>query len=96
MSLGFGHPSRYQPRSTGFNFGEQTGTGVFPEGTVMKCFVIYPFRRMNNLAASFSKKVFFCVPNYIIISSQVTSPRTMKTTSLTRIYSNLLQSLIPE
>ena len=29
-SLGFGHPSRYQPRSTGLNFGEQTGTGVFP------------------------------------------------------------------
>ena len=25
-----GHPSRYQPRPTGFNFGEQTGTGVFP------------------------------------------------------------------
>ena len=24
-----GHPSRYQPRPTGFNFGEQTGTGVF-------------------------------------------------------------------
>ena len=25
-----GHPSRYQPRPTGRNFGEQTGTGVFP------------------------------------------------------------------
>ena len=25
-----GHPSRYQPRPTGFNFGKQTGTGVFP------------------------------------------------------------------
>ena len=27
-----GHPSRYQPRTrpTGLNFGEQTGTGVFP------------------------------------------------------------------
>ena len=25
-----GHPSRYQPRPTGLNFGEQTGTGVFP------------------------------------------------------------------
>ena len=24
-----GYPSRYQPRSTGLNFGEQTGTGVF-------------------------------------------------------------------
>ena len=28
-SLGFGHPFRYQPRSTGFNFGEQRGTGFF-------------------------------------------------------------------
>ena len=25
-----GHPSRYQLRPTGLNFGEQTGTGVFP------------------------------------------------------------------
>ena len=25
-----GHPPRYQPRPTGLNFGEQTGTGVFP------------------------------------------------------------------
>ena len=25
-----GHPSRYQPRPTGLNFGEQTETGVFP------------------------------------------------------------------
>ena len=25
-----GHPSRYQPRPTGLNFGEQTGTCVFP------------------------------------------------------------------
>ena len=25
-----GYPSRYQPRPTGLNFGEQTGTGVFP------------------------------------------------------------------
>ena len=24
------HPSRYQPHPTGLNFGEQTGTGVFP------------------------------------------------------------------
>ena len=27
-----GHPSRYQPRPTGLNFGEQKGTGVFPFG----------------------------------------------------------------
>ena len=25
-----GHPSRYQPRPAGLNFGEQTGTSVFP------------------------------------------------------------------
>ena len=25
-----GHPSRYQPRPTGLNSGEQTGTGVIP------------------------------------------------------------------
>ena len=25
-----GHPSRYQPRPTGLNFGEQAGTGIFP------------------------------------------------------------------
>ena len=25
-----GHPSRYQPRPTGLNFGDQTVTGVFP------------------------------------------------------------------
>ena len=25
-----GHPSRYQPRPTGLNFGERTGTAVFP------------------------------------------------------------------
>ena len=25
-----GHPSRYQPCPTELNFGEQTGTGVFP------------------------------------------------------------------
>ena len=32
---------------------------VFSKGTVIKRFVVYPFQRMNNLAASFSKKVFF-------------------------------------
>jgi len=31
-----GHPSRYQPRPTGLNFGEQTGTGVFPFGASKK------------------------------------------------------------
>ena len=31
-----GHPSRYQPRPTELNFGEQTGTGVFPFGASKK------------------------------------------------------------
>ena len=30
----------------------------FAKGAVVKCFVIYPIQRMNNLAVSFSKKVF--------------------------------------
>ena len=30
-----GHPSRYQPRPTGLNLGEQTGTGVFPSVTAV-------------------------------------------------------------
>ena len=32
------HPSRYQPRPTGLNFGEQTGTGVFPLVTAVSRF----------------------------------------------------------
>ena len=34
-----GHPSRYQPRPTGLNCGEQTGTGVFP------LVIAVPYRR---------------------------------------------------
>ena len=33
-------------------------TSSFPKGEVIKCYVIYPIQSMNNLAASFSKKVF--------------------------------------
>ena len=40
------------------------------------CFVIYPFQRMNNFGSRFFEESFFCIPNYIIISLQVTSPRT--------------------
>ena len=54
-------------------------------------FFFYIYQRMNNLAAIYSKKIF-CFTNYIIISLQVISPRTMKTTSLTMIYSNCLLS----
>ena len=48
-----GHPSRYQPRPTGLNFGEQTGIGVFPlviaEPTV---------RNINNLFWRKTRKIF--------------------------------------
>ena len=37
-----GHPSRYQPRPTGLNFGEQTGTGVFP------LVIAVPLRQTSN------------------------------------------------
>ena len=33
-------------------------------GAVIKCFVIYPFQKMNNLAASFSKNVFLLYKLY--------------------------------
>ena len=36
-----------------------TKTNCFPKGAVIKCYVIYPIQGINNLAASFSKKVFF-------------------------------------
>ena len=35
-----GHPSRYQPRPTGLNFGEQTRTGVFPLVTAVHIVVV--------------------------------------------------------
>ena len=44
-----GHPSRYQPRPTGLNFGEQTGTGVFPLviARFSKCALVL-FRYITN------------------------------------------------
>ena len=35
-----GHPSRYQPRPTGLNFGEQTGTGVLVTAVDKESFFI--------------------------------------------------------
>ena len=45
-----GHPSRYQPRPTGLNFDEQTGTGVFP--------LVIAVPRNNSLIVSLSKRRF--------------------------------------
>ena len=40
-----GHPSRYQPRPTGLNFGEQTGTGVFLLAIAVPNHIIVFWRR---------------------------------------------------
>ena len=69
---------------------------VFSKGNSHQVFCDISFSKEEQFSSKFFEESFFCVPNYIIISLQVTSPRTMKTTSLTRIYSNCLQSFIPE
>ena len=51
---------------------------VFSKGNSHQVFVIY--QMMNNFSSKFFEESFFGVPNYIIISLQGTSPRTMKTT----------------
>ena len=43
-----GHPSRYQPRATWLNFGEQTATCVFPFGDSRKFICRECFRRPPN------------------------------------------------
>ena len=45
-----GHSSRYQPRPTGLNFGEQTGTGVFPLVIAIphKC-ITFSYQMMKGL-----------------------------------------------
>ena len=52
-----GHPSRYQPRPTGLDFGEQTGTGVFPlviavlsEDDLFDKMALINVRSMNNVS----------------------------------------------
>ena len=67
---------------------------VFFKGNRHQLFCHISFSKEEQFSTKFFEESFFCVPNYIIISLQVTSPRTMKTTSLTRIYSNCLQSFI--
>ena len=47
-----GHPSRYQPRTTGLNFGEQTGSGVFPLVTAVQ---LKEFGRAFDLRKSFGR-----------------------------------------
>ena len=69
---------------------------VFSKGNNYQVFCYISLTKDEQFSSKFFEESVFCVPNYIIISLQVTSPRTMKTTSLTRIYSNCLQSFIPE
>ena len=66
---------------------------VFSKGNSHQVFRYISFSNDEQFSSKFFEESFFCVPNYIIISLQVTSPRTMKTTSLT---SNCLQSFIPK
>ena len=69
---------------------------VFSKRNSHQVFCYISFSNEEQFSSKFFEESFFCVPNYISISLQVTSPRTMKTTSLTRIYSKCLQSFIPE
>ena len=69
---------------------------VFSKGNSHQVFRYISFSNDEQFSSKFFEESFSCVPNYISISLQVTSPRTMKTTSLTRIYSKCLQSFIPE
>ena len=68
---------------------------AFSKGNSHPVFCHISFSNDKQFRSKFFEESFFCVPNYIIISLQVTFPRTRKT-SLTRIYSNCLQSFIPE
>ena len=44
-----GHPSRYQRRPTGLNFGEQTGTGVFPLVIAVPHLISLRMCRLSNV-----------------------------------------------
>ena len=72
------------------------GETVFSKGNSHQVFCYISFSNDEQFSSKFFEESFFCVPNYVIISLQVTSPRTIKTTSLTRIHSNCLQSFILE
>ena len=52
-----GHSSRYQPRPTGLNFGEQTGTGVFPLVIAVPLTLVFvwtgPLSSLGRLELSF-------------------------------------------
>ena len=43
-----GHPSRYQPRPKGLNFGEQTGSGVFP--------LVIALKQMNEMVFTYANQ----------------------------------------
>ena len=58
-----GHPSRYQPRPTGLNFGEQTGTGVFPLVTA----VLQRSTKQNESTCALFTKLTTTFPTWGII-----------------------------
>ena len=55
---------------------------VFSKGNSQQVFCYISFSKDEQFSSKFFEESFFCVTNYIIISLQVTSPRTMKTTKL--------------
>ena len=75
---------------------EKRRESVFSIGNSQQVFRYISFSNDEQFSSKFFEESFFCVPNYIIIPLQVTSPRPMKTTNLTRIYSNCLQSFMPK
>ena len=54
---------------------------VFSKGNSHQLFCHISFSKEEQFSSKFFEESFFCVPNYIIISLQVTSPRPMKTIS---------------
>ena len=63
-----GHPSRYQPHPTGLNFGEQTGTGVFPVVIAVLSFSHYE-QVCFSLSFCEPKKPLFSLTDLQILSS---------------------------
>ena len=75
-----GHPSRYQPRPTGLNFGEQTGTGVFP--------LVIRNVRSNYLKGNLLHNIYHCPVCYI-------SYETSKAEEQLRVHDNVTCFVTP-
>ena len=58
-----GHPSRYQPRPTGLNCGEQTGTGVFPLVIAVQQWIYsdWKFIDISYSSVNFNGGAFACL-----------------------------------